>query len=162
MLEAAVKLAGGGALLLAAVIYGRGKIAGLRRSCTELSAFTDLVRYIGDNIEHFMKPIPDIVASFRGEYLRSSGFMASAEEIGLRAAWEGSDFGFPSEAKDILSDFFASIGTGYASDELKLCAYTEKRLSAILEASEAESKNKERIYKTIPPMLAGSVVLILI
>ncbi len=162
MIDLAVKLSGSVAVVLASMFYGYTKICDVRRGITELGALLELVRYIGDNIEHFMKPLPDIVGSFRSECLAECGFLECAIERGLYDAWISSDFRLNDDATELLDNFFSSVGNGYADDEKKLCGYTEKRLTALLESSAAAAKDKERIYKTIPPMLAASVVLILI
>lgn len=148
--------------VLASIVYGRMKIREMRRRLFEISAFLRLVRYIGDNVEHFMKPIPEIIAGYEDGYLDSIAFLDNARKIGLFEAWRGGEFLLSGEGRDILDSYFSSVGGGYLDDEKKLTSYTEKRLEALLEAETAASKDKERIYKTVPPMLAGSVVLILI
>ena len=162
MVEISAKIIGAALPLLASLAYGRIKIRDLRRGLTEISAFLRLVRYIGDNVEHFMKPIPEIIAGFEDDYLESVGFLQNARDSGLLSAWQGGSFLLSGEGKKILDTYFTNVGGGYLDDEKKLTSYTEKRLEALLESETVAAKDKERIYKTVPPMLAGSVVLILI
>ncbi len=162
MIETVMKFSGAASMVFAAVFYGFIKIRDVRRGICELSAFCELVKYIGDNIEHFMKPIPDIITSYSNAYLDSCGFLPDARMHGLYNAWEASDFILNDEARSLLDEFFLSVGKGYVDDELRLCEYTSKRLCAVLDSVRISAKDKERIYKTIPLMLAASVVLILI
>ncbi|MBQ4096949.1 MAG: hypothetical protein IJC62_02180 [Clostridia bacterium] len=162
MVEITVKIVGSVSVFLASFVYGHIKIRELKRRMNEISSFISLVRYIGDNIEHFMKPIPDIVAEFEDEYLTSCGFLDSARARGLPGAWKDGEFLLAGEARTLLDNYFSNVGTGYVEDERRLADYTAGRLTQILDMETALSKDKERIYKTVPPMLAGSVVLILI
>lgn len=148
--------------VVASLVYGRLKIRELRRRLLEISSFLKLVKYIGDNVEHFMKPIPEILSGFEDGYLGSVDFISDARTYGLRSAWQKGEFLMSEEVRGILDAYFSSVGGGYLDDEKKLTSYTEKRLEALLESEIAASKDKERIYKTVPPMLAGSIVLILI
>ena len=162
MVEFALKIVGSLSVVFVSLIYGRIKIRELRRQLDEISAFISFVRYIGDNIEHFMKPIPEIVADFDNEYLASCGFLDSARKFGLVSAWGSSELFITGESRVLLGNYFSNAGGGYLEDEKRLADYTVKRLSEILKAETVASKDKERIYRTVPPMLAGSVVLILI
>ena len=162
MIELAAKLIGALSVILVSLIYGRIKIREVRRRLDEMTAFLALVAYIGENIEHFMKPIPEILEEFENDYLSSCGFLEKAKEVGLENAWRNGEFLLPNEAYAILQNYFINVGSGYLDDEKKLSGYTERGLCRILENERASSKDKERIYRAVPPMIAGSIVLILI
>ncbi len=156
------KIAGGGLLLASAIFYGFFMVKKERVKVAELVSFRDFVRFISDNIEHRMIPIPDIVRECTIETLSHIGFLSSACQYGIMTAWEKGTWEMDGEAREVLGTFFLKIGRGYREDELDLCRYTIKRLEGILEKVQGDIKNKEKMYRTVPLMLALSVMLILL
>lgn len=162
MTEVSIKLTGAAVVIISSVFYGLCKVKEVRSSIRNMSAFFDLIKYIKDNIEHFVKPVPSILNSYSHHYLEEIGFLREARENGIYRAWKNIETGFSEECREVLHEFFSALGRGYLEDELNRCEYTLKRLGSILESEKNSSKSKEKIYKTIPLMLAVSVVLILV
>lgn len=156
------ELVGAGIVILSALFISTGLIRDYKNNLRELESLYDMILYIRDNIEHFMKPLPDIFRTYTNEYLESCGFLPSVRQTDLRQAWNGQTFAIDGEANILITDFIHTIGSGYRTEELRLCEYTLGRLRGIIDKSRAESGNKIKLYKTVPMMFALSVILILI
>lgn len=156
------KIMGAVMLLAAAVGYGFVKIREERRKIAELDALCELVRYIRENIAHYMKPLPQIFASYNGGILEESGFLGDCRRYGIRTAWENSDLALPEKCRRAMCDFANSIGGGYREDELNLCDYTLEQIDKARLTMREELAGKEKMYRTIPPLLALSVMLIFV
>lgn len=157
-----LELTGAGIVILAALFLSTGLIRDYKANLRELEALYDMISYIRDNIEHLMKPLPDIFRTYTNDYLETCGFLPAVRKTDLRQAWANHRFSVAGEAHTLIEDFIETVGSGYRTEELRLCEYTLTRLSGIIEKSRAESANKIRLYKTVPMMLALSVILILI
>ena len=64
--------------------------------------------------------------------------------------------------KEIQTKQFSKVMRGYKDEEVALCKYTHMKLAECEEKLSSALKDKEKLYRTIPPMLALSVILILI
>ncbi len=157
-----IELTGAAIVIVAAILASFRLIYEYKTNLRELEALYDMISYIRDNIEHLMKPLPEIFASYSNEYLESCGFLSVVRESDLKQAWKGQVFRVKGEAYTLTTDFVNSIGSGYRTEELRLCEYTLRRFYDIIEKTRAESKNKIKLYKTVPILLALSVILILI
>ena len=149
-------------ILLSAVFYGWTKIYAERNKLKETSAFYDFIRYIRDNIEHFSKPLPEICKNYQNQYFTKRGLSSQIERCGIKSALEAYVFLMSEEDTDTVLQFAREIGGGYREDELRLCDYTLKRLEGSIAAQKGEIKNKEKMYKTIPVLLAASVILLFV
>lgn len=157
-----LELIGAGIVIVSALFLSTGLIRDYRINLRELDALYDMISYIRDNIEHLMKPLPDIFRTYTNEYLETCGFLPSVRQTDLRQAWNGQTFAIDGEAYVLVSDFISNIGGGYRTEELRLCEYTLGRLRGIIDKTRNESANKIKLYKTVPMMFALSVILILI
>jgi len=157
-----VKWIGAGVVLIAAWLFSIGLIREHREVLQELEALCNMVQFIRDNIDHLMKPLPEIFQSYNNDYLETIGFLPRIRCTGLIQAWEEHTFSFSGEVFLLLSDFMQTIGCGYRTEELRLCDYTLTRLNENLELLRRDSSNRIKLYKTVPTMFALSVILILI
>jgi len=153
---------GAGILIAAAWCVSAGLIRDHKTGLRELEAWYDMISCIRDNIEHLMKPLPDIFQTYTNDCLETCGFLPAVRRTDLRQAWDGQTFTLTGEAYRLIRDFVRSIGSGYRTEELRLCEYTLGRLHGILERARADDANQRKLYKTVPMMLALSVILILI
>ncbi|MBQ8370669.1 MAG: hypothetical protein IJY35_11890 [Clostridia bacterium] len=156
-----------GALILiaASLIYGRQKVLEERRKLRLTEALCDLVKQIGDNIDHRLRPLPEIFRTYRNEALEECGFLKSVRETGLREAWESRSAYFrmlDGKVSEQFSAFCLEIGRGYREEEVKLCTFTAKQLQEECAKLRNDAKNKEKLYRTIPPLMAMSAVLVLL
>lgn len=157
-----LEFTGAGIILVSALLLSLGLIRDYRNSLRELEALHQMITYIRDNIDHFMKPLPEIFQTYKNEYLEACGFLPNVRRTDLRQAWDGQTFTLSEDTRTLLTTFVYQIGNGYREEELRLCDYTLTRLNGILEKKRSESKNKLKIYKTVPMLFALSVILILI
>jgi len=157
-----VKWLGAGILLIAAGLLSRGLTHEHRKVLRELEALCDMVQYIRDNIDHLMKPLPEIFASYQNDYLETIGFLQRIRHNGLKQAWDEQSFSISGEPHLLLTDFNRTIGSGYRTEELRLCDYTLSRLKEHLDRLHKDSSNLLKLYKTVPVMFALSIILILI
>ncbi len=161
MTELIVKLLGAVILLSASLYYGQTKISSERDKLCLVSSLGDMVRFIGERIEHFSEPLPEILAAYRNEYLGQIGYLDEIRSHGIKSASLISEKSSPSGELEVFEEFAAKIGKGYREEEIALCRYTYERLSEHEKKLEGALKDKEKLYRTIPPMLALSVILIL-
>lgn len=156
------KIFGALILLAASVAYGFMKIREERRKIELIDAFCELVRCIRENIAHYMKPLPQIFESYSGGVLEDNGFLGDCRTLGIHIAWERSSarMDLDEKARRVIGDFAESVGGGYREDELNLCGFTIAELEKIISSIREESAGREKMYRTIPPLLALSVMLI--
>lgn len=159
------KLAGSVILVAASIVYGRKKVLDERRKLRETEVLCDLVKHVGESIEHTLKPLPEIFRYYHNEVLEECGFLQEIRESGLRQAWESRSEGMTGVDDNVnqqFSVFCREIGRGYRNEEVELCNLTLKRLQDECARLRNDSKNKEKLYKTIPPLMAMSVALMLL
>lgn len=165
MTELIIKTAGSATLVFSTIYYGAVMIREERSKLTTADAICEMMRYVRDNIEHFMKPLPDIFASYRNDALERTGFLADVRENGLKYAQIDRHFGKNSvdtEVLAVLNDFCGKIGGGYRDDEIRLCDYSIAQIEKRTAKMKDDFSSKAKIYRTLPPLFALSVLLILI
>ena len=157
-----IKLSGCALTVLSSVLWGQKKIRAERRKTAELGSLVSLVGFIGANISHFCRPLPEIYADFSDELLDSSGFTGLLRENGLKAALEGSSLSLDKNVMDGLTKFAARLGGDYRDEQIELCEYERKRLLSALKERKTAAHDKEKLYRTCPVLLALSAVLMFI
>ena len=157
-----LRLTGSVILIVSAWFASAGLIRDHKAGLRELEALYDMISCIRDNIEHLMKPLPDIFQTYANEYLENCGFLPNVRQTDLRQAWDGQTFTLSGEAYILIRDFVHAIGSGYRAEELRLCEYTLGRLRTLLDRSRSDAANKLKLYRTVPMMFALSVILILL
>ena len=159
-----MKAAGTVVLLGASMAYGGCRISEERQKLREAEALMALVRYTAETIEHTMKPLPEIFVEYRNEVLHKNGFLEEVKRTGLREAWENKEGQLVLQDKDVKNGFAVfcrEIGRGYRKEELELCSLTLKRMNEAVGKIRQELSNREKLYRTIPPLMVMSLVLIL-
>ncbi|MBQ4354860.1 MAG: stage III sporulation protein AB [Clostridia bacterium] len=157
-----LKWIGAGILLLSAVGYGWVKIREERRRAAQTEAAQAMIGEIREQIAYFMKPLPEIFAAYRHPVLEECGFLPLCRQENLRAAWEKAPLCLPEKLMKVTQDFVGHIGGGYREDVLRICDYTLEQYEKVIREMHSELKNREKLYRTIPPLLAVSVLLLLI
>lgn len=165
MTELIVKTAGSVTLVIAAIYYGTVMICEERSKLITADAICEMMQYVRDNIEHFMKPLPDILASYRNDTLEKIGFLGDVRENGMKYAQLDRYFGknaVDGEVFAVLSDFCGKIGEGYRNDEIRRCDYAIAQIEKRTAKMKDDFSSKAKIYRTLPPLFALSILLILI
>ena len=157
-----LKCLGAASLIAAAWMVSSSLIRNYKTRLREMEVLYDMISYIRDNIEHLMKPLPEIFQSYSNTYLESCGFLPAVRLKGLQQAWEGQTFTVSGETSRLINEFILNIGSGYRTEELRLCEYTLGRLRKLLDHTQADTTNQLKLYKTVPMMFALSMILILI
>ncbi len=159
------KLCGTIILLIASLVFGWKKIREERLKIRGAEDLGDLVEYISEQIEYTMKPLPEILGSYQSSFLAESGLIAAAQEYGVKEAWErcGNRLTLPEgNVRKIFGEFCKEIGRGYRKEELELCGLTLKRLRSEIDRMKKDTVNREKLYRTLPPLMVLSMVLILL
>lgn len=162
MSSAIIKFIGSVFVISAAVYFGLRKIETERDKIRELIAFSDMIKFIHDNILHFRRPLPEIFSDYRNKYLDKKHLLEHIRIYGIKESLDGYSFAVGSAERDLIISFSQKIGSGYVDDELNLCKYTFEKLLEKGSEMQNEMKNTEKMYLTIPVILALSVILILI
>lgn len=158
-----IKFAGAAVILLSALLFSIKLSCEYKAEQNAVSELYDMIIFIQDNIKHLMRPLPEIFLSYQNEYLYKNGLLPDIRNRGFKDAWSSQKIlRETSAAFPIISDFVESIGEGYCSEELRLCDYTKERLEEIIKKNEKELRGKLKLYRTVPIMLALSVIFILI
>lgn len=162
MSEIIFKIFGATLIVSSSLYFSMLKITSVKRRIAELSAFRDMIGFIHDNIEHFTMPLPEIFSEYRNSYLENSGLIERIRKYGIAESLSDYSFSISNDERDILIGFADKLGNGYRNEELNLCKYTDGKLAAAEDRMLSELKNVQKLYITIPLMLALSVILILI
>lgn len=159
------KLIGAAVLLAASVIFGWNRIREEHRKIRDAEVLLELVEYIAEQIEYTMKPLPKILGTFEADALNGCGFLRISCEEGMWAGWERCKDKLSLPQGDlgrIFGDFCREIGKGYRKEELELCGLTMKRMKAEMDRSRNDIAGREKLYRTLPPLMMLSVILILL
>ena len=154
------KILGSLILIISAIAFGLKKIKSERAKLKEITAFADMIKFIQNNIEHYNKPLPDIFAEYHNDHL--SELLDRIRTSGINKAVANYSFNIAASISEKIICFANKIGSGYTDDELSLCQYTYKSLLESETKMRIEIRNTEKMYLTIPVLLALSVILILI
>ncbi len=157
-------LKGIGAVFLLASSLGIGlrMIEEDRRRFSELGALLRLIRHIRENIGTLRRPLPQIYEAFCDPCLEENGFLPILRKRGFRAAAEETPWRQDEDVTRVLTEFAASLGQGYTDEEVSLCRYTETKLADALAALEKAAPDREKLRRTLPALLALSVILLLL
>ena len=149
-------------LILSASLGVSFTLIGLEaRRIRELEGLCELIRYIKNNIDSFLMPLEGIFLTFHSDELEKCGFEAEMKEHGLAAAAKLDLLSVDTKAREALSAFADSLGTGFRDDEVKRCEYYLE-LFGELAASEKQKAAKNRdMYRYLPPLAALSLILVL-
>ena len=148
--------------MLAAVVWGCRKIKTERMRTAELDALCRLVGYIGDNIAHFGTPLPEIYAGYSDGLLDGCGFSGILRQNGMTAALDARLLSQNDSVTAILYRFSRALGGGDRAEQTELCEYTKKQLTDILDSRKRESRDKEKLWRTCPVLIALAAILLVI
>lgn len=156
------KLFGSACLLISAIAYSYQLIRNAKERLAVLDGLCALILFIKNNIDSFMRPVGEIIASYSGYGESLSTFMEAARTKGLADAARSVRLPMPEGARQLLLEFSETIGSGYKEDALRLCTYCYNGMQEILKREQEETQKKLKLYRTLPVMSAMSVVLLLL
>lgn len=155
-----LKFAGVAALFFSSLLFGLTKIREQRRRLTETKAVAALVHQIRTEIEAFRRPLPEIYAVYRSDVLEDNGFLPRLRSGGLTEAIPA--LAHLPDVAAILIPLAERLGQGDAAEEVGRCRIAEEGLLALSVSYEKDSASVEKLYRTIPVMMAASAALILL
>ena len=161
-IQSTVKLLGALTVVLSSVWWGVGKVRHERRKTDELDAFCDLVAFIGENISHFVRPLPEIYAEYTDGFPRGSAFAEVLRAEGMNAAIDTLAVNEDDACARDMYSFAERIGGGFREEQTELCEYTRSRLLAVCEKRKTTAKEREKLYLTIPLLLSFAAILMFI
>jgi len=154
------KVFGAAVLLGSAVYYSFQRLKKEHIQILLLQECIELLQYIYRNIECFQKPLLEIIEEYNSPVLESLGFFEKVKQDGLIIGVKQFNQKVPQECYDTIMNYAISAGKGYKEEELQLCRYTYDTLHSLKEKISKENINHTKVIKTIPFMLALSIVLL--
>lgn len=110
----------------------------------------DFVSFARNKIDYFLTPVDKLLSEFKSRLI--DDIYNEKEDHKKYLIYESIHF---------INDFFKNIGNGIKNEQIKLCDFTLKQLDFIIEKTDAEYKNKIRIFRTLT-IFGGSCIIILI
>ncbi len=159
-----MKLVGICILLFTSMLISRELVSRRRHRlalCEELLRFVSFLRL---QIGCFLRPIPEVVASFRSDELSKCGFLSPGGDADLAARFSSS--GLPeivgAECSQIMASLFSSLGSGYLEDEIKLIDVHRAQLSELVDRERAETERQVRLIRTLTGSASLGLVIFII
>lgn len=149
-------IAGSILLLASAAFFSYEKIRAERSRYAGLQEWLSFLTYAENQIRSFRTPYPEIFAAYREQ--NRTTFSNSLAQNGLVCQLSSSVV--PNDAVPVLRDYVAKAGSHYEAEEVRLCGYTIAALQTISDAEKKKLREKTKLYRTLPLMLALSIVLL--
>lgn len=157
-----VKLSGSGLLIFAAFLWGRKKANAENHAILVLGEFISFIKFIRDNIAHIKTPIPDICQNYQTDFTEIQKFLSDAELYGIHEAFEKNNSILPLKSRKTAEKFASEIGHGYGEETLELCRYTIDVLGGQYKEMKDDMVQRRKMWYSLPPLFASSVILIFI
>lgn len=152
-----LRLITGSILLLgSAALFSYEKIRMEKVQYTHLKEWLHFLHYIENNIRSFRTPLPEIYTS----YSRQENDLFARRLTAVGPAVLLSETTLPDGAAILLQEYIRKAGNNYESEEIRLCQFTIEALQEIMNTTQKDLYEKTRLYRTLPLMLALSIVLL--
>ncbi|MBE7043740.1 MAG: hypothetical protein E7399_09685 [Ruminococcaceae bacterium] len=145
-----------------AVYYSVTLVRRAKRRIQQTEELCNLILYIKNNIEAFMTPVQDIIASFSSRDEEISYFLGQAMQNGLFDSAANATLGISKEGMVLFNEFACRVGKNYKDEEIRMCEYYYNELSSLLKREKEETGQRMKMYKTLPVMSAISIALMLV
>lgn len=157
-----IKLLGSAFLLFSSICYGEMHIRSDRLKTRDIEAVIDIIKYISEKIEYFSAPLPEIFLQYSNDHFEKTGVLEEIRRSGIKFLCTDNKLSISQEDRDLLSKFASELGKSYVDEELALCRYTYEKLKESEAKLRETQKSREKLYRTIPPMVVLSLILIII
>ena len=107
-------------------------------------------------------PIPDICREYQTDSAEIQKFLTDTETYGIREAFEKNYAILPQKSRKTAEKFASEIGRGYGVETLELCRYTIDVLDGQYKTMKDDMVQRRRMWYSLPPLFASSVILIFI
>lgn len=155
-------LVGGALTVLAALLFGRGYAAFIKKREAEGEELLRFLLHIKGEVGRFLATPERIVKSFRSDVLAECGFLPLCENGALYDAFLCAGLSLSGEVRELLADFLRGFGENYLEGEILRCEDFYTRLSALLCAEREANAKSVRVVKTVSAAAALGVVILLI
>ena len=152
-------------LLGGLLILGAGGLSALtlvrfeRKRLTVLDGWLDLLLYVRGQIDCYLMPLDDILASADQVLLQACG--AETRITSLPALFKLSSIYLDIESRRLLSSFVREIGSTYREEQLKRCDYYLEALRARREKIAAELPARMKMGVTVSLCTAIGIAILL-
>ena len=137
----------------------------LKKSLGQTRGFLRLLGFMRGRVSTYLDPVSRWCEDFSDEWLEKCGFVSSLRSgRTLRDAYREVEdkLSLPSDARELLDNFFSRTGLGYLDAEIKNIDYTAERLERLCENMQTGLKSRTRVVKTSLYALAlGIAVLVM-
>ena len=158
-----IRLVGALLILSASVTLGSAAAHMYRRRVWQLDAFYALISHIGAQIDGFLLPLDRIYADFHSRELEDCGFLALLREYGgERALALCRSLVLTGDELEELTKFFSGLGHHAADEELRHCAYFEKRIGAMVSQAREQLAKKGKLCRALGALFGILCTVILI
>lgn len=151
-----LKITGAILLFVSAAVFSAMTLLREKRHIERLSALLRLVEYISSGIEHFGQPLPELLRNADKELL-SRCAVSETDEGTLSEPTE-----LDEAERELILSFFAELGKGYKSDEMRICRSCRDALASALEARRLDYPKKRKLILTLCFSAVFAVIVIMI
>ena len=155
-----LKALGAGAILLAALILGRGYTAYTRRVGAEYSAILDLLAHMKEQLDCYLTAGAQMLSGFSSERLSELGFFEVEGDALTRFTKIKGALGIDRETVDALERFFREFGSGYREVESERLAAISSLVRRRGEGYCAEAPREAKLVRSL--LVAGALGLVIL
>ncbi len=154
-----------GALLIvcASLATGFSVSAMYKLQASQLEAFSMLISHISGQIDGFLSPLERIYAEFKNTTLERCGFLPELRRSGGMSALSKcrSRLCLTDDEVGELEKFFLGLGNHGINEEIRHCAYYEKKVSAFAANAKEHLPGKVKICRSFG-LLVGIMVSVVL
>ena len=157
-----LKIIGSMMIISAGTFFSHTLCTSQRKKLSTTDALIDFTEYIRSSIYTSRQPLLDIYASFKDTRLSECGFIFQLNQNGIRSAINIVSKDVTERSFSSLENLAENLGGINTETQLKLCEETSKLLREELKKQEDMYSKKEKMYKTLPLLMASSIIIMMI
>ena len=156
-----LKILGSAVAVAASVIAAGAAVSGEKRRLTQLQAFTSVVRRLGQQIEGFSSPVPEILKKTDPALLCACGAQVP-DTKSFASFLDSCDLALSTQEKSVLFDFAADLGRKFRDEQVRSCTLCADRLDELSKNAELQLPKRRKVTYTLFICSALALVIILI
>lgn len=149
-------------VITSAIFFSYERNKRTEKSLETLEEIFRFIEHVKIKIGCYLAPVSVLSSDFVSDILSVREFLSDFSHLGPLSAYKRLEekTRFPEDARRVLQRFFASLGRGYADDEITLIEKTLSDLSKIIVTEREKSKNEKKLTLTLST--AGALALIIL
>lgn len=155
-----LKLIGGAMLLVLSFIFGECFLVNCRNRCLALEELYLFAEKAASGIADYRMTIGELAGSGSWKVLEDYGFFDSVLKD-KPPAKELTDILTEEEAEKVAR-FASELGKTFADEQTVLCKDFAEEMRSYFANAKAELASKEKMYRLLPPLGAGSIIILMI